>query len=127
NKPGGDQCIVLIGYEDEMLDMLQNANPGLARRFRIGDAFRFESFTQEELMQIFESKLSEDQLLATPVARAVVAEIFERARHRPTFGNAGEVENLIASAKERFYERFDQSHLPDDIVFEPQDFDPDYG
>ncbi|ESK92391.1 nfx1-type zinc finger-containing protein 1 [Moniliophthora roreri MCA 2997] len=127
NTPGGDQCIVLIGYEDEMLDMLQNANPGLARRFRVGDAFHFESFTQEELMQIFEAKLSEDQLSATPAAKAVVTEILERARHRPTFGNAGEVENLIASAKERFYERFDQSCLPDDVVFEPQDFDPDYG
>ncbi|EEB91562.1 hypothetical protein MPER_10056, partial [Moniliophthora perniciosa FA553] len=127
NTSGEDRCIILVGYEDEMLDMFQNANPGLARRFRINDAFRFEDFTQDELMQIFESKLAEDHSSATPPAKAVAADMLERARHRPNFGNGGEVQNLIANATETYYGRFEQGHLPEDIIFEPQDFDPDFG
>ncbi|KAI3595828.1 nfx1-type zinc finger-containing protein 1 [Moniliophthora roreri] len=127
NTPGEDRCIILVGYEDEMLDMFQNANPGLARRFRINDAFRFEDFTQDELMQIFESKLSEDHSSAIPAAKAVVADMLECARHRPNFGNGGEVQNLIATATENYYGRFEQGHFPEEIIFEPQDFDPDFG
>ncbi|KAK7051490.1 hypothetical protein VNI00_004464 [Paramarasmius palmivorus] len=127
NTPGDDQCIILIGYEDEMLEMFRNANPGLARRFRNEEAFRFENLDQQQLLQIFDLKLSEDQLSVTPAARAVAAEMLELARHRPNFGNGGEVVNLISSATQRYYGRFALDEFPDAVVLEPGDFDPDYG
>ena len=52
-----------------------------------------------------------------------------RGRNRPNFGNAGEVENLISEAKTRSVRRRHQipaAERPGDIIFEPQDFDPDH-
>jgi hypothetical protein len=60
---------------------------------------------------------------ATPEARKVALEVLSRARVRPNFGNAGEVENMLGRAKQRY-----QSRLPgqSDVIFEPEDFDPDH-
>jgi SpoVK/Ycf46/Vps4 family AAA+-type ATPase len=40
-NPGEDIAILLCGYEDEVNALLRDANPGLARRFRAEDAFKF--------------------------------------------------------------------------------------
>ncbi|KAL0569244.1 hypothetical protein V5O48_012731 [Marasmius crinis-equi] len=126
NIPGDDQCVLLLGYEEEMFEMFQNVNPGLDRRFRISDSFYFADFTTAELMQILDQKLKKEDLSATSATRKVVVEMLDRARHRPNFGNGGAVENMMANAKENYYGRFEAGDFPDDIVFEPQDFDPDY-
>lgn len=50
-------------------------------------------------------------------------------RNRPNFGNGGEVENIITQAKSRSVARrakIPPSERTVDIVFEPEDFDPDY-
>lgn len=31
--PGEDRCVLLLGYEDKMVEMFQNVNPGLSRRY----------------------------------------------------------------------------------------------
>ncbi|KAL0069485.1 hypothetical protein AAF712_003520 [Marasmius tenuissimus] len=126
NIPGDDQCVLLLGYEDEMFEMFQSCNPGLERRFRLSDAFYFADFSVDELVQIFDAKLKKEDLSATPAARRVAAEMLDRARYRPHFGNGGAVDNMIANAKENYYGRFEAENFPDDILFEPQDFDPDY-
>lgn len=54
-------------------------------------------------------------------------EVLSRARNRPNFGNAGEVENVLGQAKTRWETR--QSLISDrsyDAPFEPQDFDPQF-
>ncbi len=33
--PGDDRCVLLLGYEDQMREMMRRANPGLARRFQL--------------------------------------------------------------------------------------------
>jgi hypothetical protein len=33
--PGDDRCVLLLGYREEMEEMLQGANSGLARRFQV--------------------------------------------------------------------------------------------
>jgi hypothetical protein len=109
--------------------MFQNVNPGLARRFAIEEAFQFEDFSNAELRQILDKKLSEQQLSATEAAKAVAGEVLARARMRPNFGNAGEVENMISQAKVRFQIRISKmpaSQRPEDVLFEPVDFDPDF-
>lgn len=30
--PGDDRCVLLLGYENKMMEMFQNVNPGLSRR-----------------------------------------------------------------------------------------------
>jgi hypothetical protein len=107
----------------------QNVNPGLARRFAIENAFRFEDFNDSELREIMDYKLKIQDLSATDAAKDVAIEVLSRSRNRPNFGNAGELENLLSIAKNNFQKRM--SHLPysarsPDISFEPQDFDLDY-
>ncbi|KAF8213839.1 P-loop containing nucleoside triphosphate hydrolase protein [Mycena galopus ATCC 62051] len=121
--PGEDRCVLMLGYEDKMVEMFQNVNPGLSRRFNIESAFRFEDFTDSELREILEFKLESQHLDATDAAKDVAIESLSRARIRPNFGNAGEVENLLGAAKKRFQARKKKSP---DVVFEPQDFDPDF-
>ena len=104
-------------------------NPGLARRFAIENAFRFEDFNDDELREIMDYKLKIQDLSATDAAKDVAIEVLSRSRNRPNFGNAGELENLLCIAKNNHQKRM--AHLPSgarsaEISFEPQDFDPDY-
>lgn len=104
-------------------------NPGLSRRFAIEDAFHFEDFSNQELGEILDLKLKAQDLSATAHAKTVALEVLDRARNRPNFGNAGEVENLLGQAKNRYQAR--QASVPVDkrsfnIVFEPQDFDANF-
>jgi len=107
----------------------KNVNPGLSRRFKIEDAFNFEDFTNDELLQILQLKLKQQDLDATDPAKKVAIELLSRMRNRPNFGNAGEVENLITQAKMRAMARrqnMSESERPTDIVFTSEDFDPDH-
>ncbi|TGZ77525.1 NFX1-type zinc finger-containing protein 1 [Ascodesmis nigricans] len=127
--PGEDRCVLLLGYEDQMRDMFDNVNPGLARRFALSDSFMFDDFTREELGRILDLKLKSDGLAVTPQARDVALEVLERAKMRPNFGNGGEVENILSRAKVNYQTR--RSKLPPkkralDIVFAPEDFDPEH-
>ena len=39
---GADLCVLLLGYDKEMTQFLRRGNPGLARRFQLENAFRFD-------------------------------------------------------------------------------------
>jgi hypothetical protein len=129
NVPGDDRCVLLLGYEPQMEVMFQNVNPGLTRRFQKSDAFRFEDFTDSELQQILQLKLKSQDLSATPQAISTAIDVLGRLRNGLNFGNGGDVENLLSTAKSNYQAR--QSALPPsqrsiDFVFEPEDFDLDY-
>ncbi|KAF9238217.1 P-loop containing nucleoside triphosphate hydrolase protein [Melanogaster broomeanus] len=126
--PGEDRCVLLLGYKEQMEQMFQNVNPGLARRFAIENAFNFEDFTEPQLMKILEYKLKDQDLSATDYAKQVAGELLSRMKNRPNFGNAGEVENLLGQAKSRYQKRMTSvpASQRKDVVFEPQDFDPDF-
>ncbi|KAJ3985164.1 P-loop containing nucleoside triphosphate hydrolase protein [Lentinula detonsa] len=123
---GEDRCVILCGYEKEMRDMFQAVNPGLSRRFSIEDAFKFEDFTSDQLLEILNLKLKQQSLDATDDAKKVAREVLNRAKMRPNFGNGGDVEDLITKAKHNYVTRIRGSSVPRDanIVFEPADFDP---
>jgi AAA lid domain/ATPase family associated with various cellular activities (AAA) len=129
NVPGDDRCVLLLGYEPQMMEMFQNVNPGLTRRFQLSNAFRFEDFNDSELLEILQLKLTHQDLGATQQAVSTAVDILSRLRNGLNFGNGGDVENLISKAKENYQAR--QSALPAtqrsiDFIFEPQDFDTDY-
>ncbi|KAH0169927.1 P-loop containing nucleoside triphosphate hydrolase protein, partial [Aureobasidium melanogenum] len=105
SAPGDDRCVILIGYKDQMEEMFQKANPGLSRRFPLSDAFNFEDFTNEQLKMILLAKLKQQGYEATDQAITVAMEVLERTRNRPNFGNAGEVDILLNTAKLRYLER----------------------
>ncbi|ESZ94905.1 NFX1-type zinc finger-containing protein 1 [Sclerotinia borealis F-4128] len=129
NVPGDDQCVVLLGYEDKMIEMFQNVNPGLTRRFSLEDAFYFADFNDQELEDILNLKMKKQGLKAAPHAISIAIDLLGRARNGLNFGNGGEVENLLSRAKHNYQSR--QSKLPVNersvnFEFEPQDFDPDF-
>ncbi|KAG2072157.1 P-loop containing nucleoside triphosphate hydrolase protein [Suillus decipiens] len=128
NVPGDDRCVLLLGYKEQMEDMFKDVNPGFARRFAIEDAFMFEDFTEPQLQEIFERKLSDQDLGATEKAKQIALGLLSRRKNRPNFGNGGEVENMLTFAKDRYLKRqaSQPSHLSQDIVFEPEDFDPNW-
>ncbi|VDC00512.1 unnamed protein product [Peniophora sp. CBMAI 1063] len=127
--PGDDRCVLMLGYEREMLEMFNNVNPGLARRFRIEEAFRFKDFDDTELLQMLNMKLKEQDLDATDDAKRVAIDSLGRERNRPNFSNGGAVENLLGAAKARYQAR--QAQLSPlertyNVVFQPADFDPEF-
>lgn len=69
--PGEDRCVLLLGYEDQMIEMFQNVNPGLTRRFQLSDAFHFEDFSDAELREILLLKLKNQDLGASESAISV--------------------------------------------------------
>ena len=129
STPGEDRCVLLLGYRKEMEEMLENTNPGLARRFPLEYAFEFEDFDDQQLRQILELKLKAQGLDATEGAKDVAVGILARARDRPNFGNAGEVENLISYAKAQEQRRQSmetKEKRSPEIVFLPSDFDENF-
>ncbi|KAH7360356.1 P-loop containing nucleoside triphosphate hydrolase protein [Rhexocercosporidium sp. MPI-PUGE-AT-0058] len=129
SEPGEDRCVLLLGYDGAMEEMLQNSNPGLSRRFPLVDAFRFQNFTILELESILRSKLVDHVLEASEEAIKVAMDVLSKASQKANFGNGGEVENLISKAKTNYQSRISHLPVPDrpkEWVFLPQDFDPEF-
>lgn len=128
NVPGDDRCVLLCGYREEMEDMMNNSNPGLARRFAIDDAFVFDDYNDDELTMILNSKLRKRGLAATSAAQDAAVDVLSKQRRRRNFGNGGAVETLIGNAIQRMEGRL--KGLPaveraKKAVLVPEDFDPD--
>jgi AAA lid domain len=127
STPGEDRCVLLLGYKDQMEDMFQSVNPGLSRRFPLDSAFVFEDFTDQELLRILDLKLKQQGFEATDQGKKVALEVLRRARNRPHFGNAGEVDILLNRAKARHQQRLSSGKKPKNAAtLEARDFDEDF-
>ncbi len=139
SKPGEDRCVLLLGYKDQIEVMLQAVNPGLSQRFPLSAAFVFDDFSDDELRQVLDLKLGQQGLDMTAAsARDVAIDVLRRARNRPNFGNAGEVDILLDGAKMRQQQRLSATQISAlasaaasnisrlSAALEAQDFDPDF-
>jgi DNA polymerase III delta prime subunit len=117
-----DIAVVLIGYEDQMLEMMRISNPGLQSRFRLQDAYRFEDYDDDALMRIMTKSLARQRIDSTPEARFAGIQLLGKLRNQPHFGNAREVENLISSATTRMRTRLEASEGDGEVLL-PGDFD----
>ncbi|KAF2995559.1 hypothetical protein E8E13_003761 [Curvularia kusanoi] len=126
STPGEDRCVLLLGYKEQMEDMMRDVNPGLARRFPIESAFVFEDFSDGELRQILDLKLASIGFKATDQAKNVAMDVLQRARNRPNFGNAGEVDIILDRAKGLHQKHMSAGKAKDHDVFEAIDFDPNF-
>lgn len=124
--PGDDRCVLLLGYKDQMNTMFQNVNPGLSRRFPISSAFEFEDFDDEALRQILNLKLKQQGFHATDQSKRVAMDILGRARNRPNFGNAGEIDIMLDAAKARHQSRFSHKETSSASTLEALDFDENF-
>ncbi|KAK6440096.1 hypothetical protein LTR95_003679 [Oleoguttula sp. CCFEE 5521] len=124
--PGDDRCVLLLGYREQLEDMMQNVNPGLARRFPIDSGFLFEDFSDDELAFILDAKLKAQVFVATPSARKVALDVLSRMRNRPNFGNAGAIDIVLNDAKLRQQKRFARDKVSPSNILEAEDFDLDH-
>ncbi|OQR96792.1 hypothetical protein THRCLA_21982 [Thraustotheca clavata] len=93
-----DLAVLLLGYEGQMLTMLRNQNPGLARRFPRDEAFMFEDYNAVELLQILQYTCQKESVTCLPEAMEKALEILERQQKLANFGNAGAVNVLVQRA-----------------------------
>ncbi|KAL2754181.1 hypothetical protein ACRALDRAFT_1049679 [Sodiomyces alcalophilus JCM 7366] len=126
STPGDDRCVLLLGYRAQMEEMFQNVNPGLTRRFPLSSAFVFEDFDDQALRQILDLKLKQQGFQATGQAKKVVLEMLDRARNRPHFGNAGEIDILLNEAKSRHQKRESARQTTRKNTLEAVDFDENF-
>jgi DNA polymerase III delta prime subunit len=131
--PGDDRCVLLLGYKDQMEMMFQNVNPGLSRRFPIASGFEFDDFTQDELRTILDLKLKQQGYQVTDQAAQVAMEMLDRARNRPNFGNAGEIDILLDATKARHQRRISRNKTRKEpkstgsnTLLEARDFDENF-
>jgi hypothetical protein len=127
--PGEDRCIILVGYEDKIRDLFQNANPGLSRRFPVNNPFQFQDFTIGQLEEILRLKMSEEQLIATDNAIIAARELLAQALMRPKFTNAGEVGSILSTAKMNYETRISRLPLHEKLsaaALQAVDFDPEF-
>lgn len=124
--PGDDRCVLLLGYKDQMEHMFQNVNPGLSRRFPMSSAFEFQDFNDDELQEILELKLKQQDFKATDQAKAVARELLSRARNRPNFGNAGEIDIILNQAKAQHQRRLSKKETNNVQTLEARDFDENF-
>lgn len=126
STPGEDRCVLLLGYRDEMEEMLRDVNPGMARRFPLDSAFVFEDFDDKELEEILDLKLKEQGFGVTARAKQVAMEVLGRARNRPNFGNGGEINIMLDKAKLLHQKNLSQDKTKLKDTLEPFDIDPDF-
>lgn len=126
STPGEDRCVLLLGYKDEMENMIRDVNPGMARRFPLDSAFVFEDFDDAELGMILDVKLREQGYSATDQAKQVAMDVLRRARNRPNFGNGGEVGILLDKAKLIHQKNLSEGKTKLKDTLEPFDFDPEF-
>ena len=132
NEPGDDICVILAGYKDEMEHMLKHANPGLARRFPIKNAFVFEEFDASQLGEVLDKRLKERDFTMTDAARSVAIDLLQLAKQRDNFGNGGEVNTLLDEAVARYVIRYSKMGSEDRKAegeissLQPEDVDPDW-
>ncbi|KAM0584092.1 hypothetical protein ACHAP6_007712 [Verticillium nonalfalfae] len=123
STPGDDRCVLLLGYKDPLEEMFQNVNPGLSRRFPLASAFVFEDFDNDDLRKILDLKLKQQGFKATDQAKTVAIEVLDRARNRPNFGNAGEIDILLDQAKGSHQKRLSLGQTKHRVTLGAVDFD----
>ena len=100
NSPGEDIAVLMLGYEEQMLKMLREANPGLQRRFSPESDFRFEDFSDDQLEELLHRTAASAGLRWSKRAvRKAALNLLIKERIQPNFGNAGSVNSLMGRVK----------------------------
>jgi hypothetical protein len=87
----------------------------------------FKDFDDGEMAKIFDLKLRKLAFKTIDLGKRAAMDVLRRARNRPNFGNAGEVDILLDHAKARQQQRLNKGNGGDDHSrFEPIDFDKDF-
>jgi hypothetical protein len=94
-----DIAVLLLGYEEQMMEMLEKQNPGLRRRFAPDQAFRFEDYTNSQLNEILSRYCRDKHYKPTlEFCERALKKLEMQRRSESHFGNAGSVQTLLKEA-----------------------------
>jgi len=96
--PSDDIAVLLLGYEEQMIKMIEGQNPGLSRRFPKEHAFYFDDYDDNELLKILDLNVKKQEVNCTLAFREKALEVLRTKKSSRNFGNAGEVELLLRGA-----------------------------
>lgn len=104
--------VVAAGYPDLMRRFLE-VNPGLRRRFPPENIVHFPDYGPDELFQIFAKMAVERELALDASALQPIRQVIEQmhAQRDESFGNAGEMRNLLEALERRHAVRVTQQKL----------------
>jgi len=119
-KPGADTAVILAGYKENILKMCREENPGLGRRFDVSHPIEFEDYDDDALEKILQMKCRQERIICPPAVRKAVIKKIAMQRQQASFGNAGEVENMLSRAKRNAIERTVASFM---LSLSAEDFD----
>jgi hypothetical protein len=119
-----NRCTILVGSDhivDTLLPELKEASRMLEHQ-----VVRFQALTREQMEELFQAKLQEQDVDATPEAFQAAMDILESARMRKDFDNARGIERLLTVANRNFDQRRSRSDGPlSQRVLEPEYFNAD--
>lgn len=90
--------LILAGYENEMRELIQS-NPGFLSRIK--EYFYFQSYSVEELTQMFEEMAKEIGFTISPGAKNAFSDLVYSLKDGYHFGNARTVRNILEKSKDR--------------------------
>lgn len=119
--------VVVAGYPEKM-DRFLHSNPGLTRRFPRENQFDFPDYTPDELWQILDQMLADRQIPLDREMAEILREMIEvlYAGRDATFGNAGEMRNLVEALDRRRAYRIVKKTLPDSETLTIEDIPERY-
>lgn len=105
SNDAGKFVVILAGYRAEMEEFINNANPGLKRRFT--HFLHIEDYTADELHTIYNQLAAKKNYKFTPEAEELVAKCIDEmvSAKDENFGNAGEMVKLFDRTRSRQSDR----------------------
>lgn len=105
NTLADDVVVLMAGYGDEVLEMIQGSNPGLRRRFDPNNAFLFKDYTIDELMAQLRKKCKNSRTEPSELFLEKARAFLVSEKRKPNFGNAGTINTLFNNAQKRAEKR----------------------
>ncbi len=104
--------VIFAGYSSRMKQFMES-NPGLARRIPRENIFKFPDYSPDELWEILQQNLTHRKVQYQPeievLLKDTVQELYQLRTE--TFGNAGEIRNLVDALERRRAVRIRLEHL----------------
>jgi len=123
----GRLVVIAAGYPDRMVKF-REANPGLTRRIPAENIIEFPDYTPDELWAILDQLLIQRELVLSPETSENIKRLLSRLYNQrdSSFGNAGEMRNLVGGMERRRAMRLNALDESNDVQILPIDLPEHY-